>query len=204
MKTNSPISIQQFIFIFFALFLAACAKPYHLNVTYEIPAKSKSLPENSIAVKVIDARDSSAIFSENAKKEFDRWDGIFVLMDAQTTPDSAEKTDSLPDLFRNALKKRLKTMNIHVVDNGSNSVPILQLTLEKFILELKDRTWISDLSYEATLSKDGAKTGKERIHAQAERTKVMGKAGGEKLMGEIFTEGINKLNIEKLFENAGF
>jgi hypothetical protein len=204
MKTMIPVSIRQIIFIFLALFMAACAKPYHLNVAYDIPVKSNSLPKNSIAIKVIDLRESSAIFSERAKKEFDRWDGTFVLLDSETTPDSAEKTNNLPDLFKIALKKRLETMNIHVVDNRSNSLPILEVTLEKFLLELKDRTWVSDLSYEAKLSKDGSKTGKERINAQAERTKVMGKAGGERLIGEIFTEGINKLNLQKLFENAGF
>ena len=37
----------------------------------------------------------------------------------------------------------------------------------------------------------------------AERTKVMGKGGGEKLIGELFTDVINKLDIPKLFENAG-
>jgi hypothetical protein len=32
----------------------------------------------------------------------------------------------------------------------------------------------------------------------------MGKGGGEKLIGEIFSEGLNRLNLKKLFENAGF
>ena len=204
MKTISSIPVKKIVFILLALFIAACAKPYHLNITYDIPAQSKSLPENSIAVKVIDARDSSAMFSEKAKKEFSRWDGTFVLVDPETVPGGAAETSDLTGLFEKALKKRLETMGVTVVDAGTNSVPTLELTLEKFLLTLKDRTWVSDLSYEAILSKDGSKTGMERINVQAERTKVMGKSGGEKLIGEIFTEGVNKLNLQKLFENAGF
>ena len=204
MKTIIPPLTKQVLFILLVLCIAACAKPYHLNVKYDIPENQMDLPGNSIAVKIIDARENSAIFSEKAQKEFDRWDGTFVLVGPETVPGSAVETSDLPDLFKKALKKRLGTMNIDVVDEETNAVPTLELTLEKFLLKLKDRTWISDFSYEAKLSKDGSKTGRERISAQAERTKVMGKAGGEKLIGEIFTEGINKLNLNKLFENAGF
>jgi hypothetical protein len=188
----------------FSMLIGACAKPYHLNVKYDIPGKRMDLPKNSIAVKIIDARENAAIFSEKAQKEFDKWDGTFVLVGPETAPGSAVETSDLTGLFNKALKKRLETMNIDVVDEGTNGVPTLKMTLEKFMLELKDRTWVSDFSYEATLSKDGSKTGRERINAQAERTKVMGKSGGERLIGEIFTEGINKLNLKKLFENAGF
>jgi membrane-anchored protein YejM (alkaline phosphatase superfamily) len=125
-------------------------------------------------------------------------------MDPATGPGGGVETNNVPDLFKEALKKRLESMSIHVADKDTDSVPTLELTLKQFFLDLKDRTWFSDLSYEVKLSKDGTKTGKEQIHAQAERTKVMGKAGGEKLIGEILTEGINKLNLNKLFENAGF
>jgi outer membrane lipopolysaccharide assembly protein LptE/RlpB len=204
MKTIIPPITKQVVFILLALCIAACAKPYHLNVRYDIPEKRMDLPKTSIAVKIIDARENSAIFSEKAQKEFDRWDGTYVLADPETVPGGAVETSDLPGLFKKALKKRLEAMNITVVDEETNAVPTLVLTLERFLLELKSRTWTSDFSYEVTLSKDGAKTGRERINAQAERTKVIGKAGGEKLIGEIFTEGINKLNLKKLFENAGF
>jgi hypothetical protein len=192
------------VFIFFVLLIGACAKPYHLNVRYDSPKERSKLSGNSIALKIIDARENSAIFSEKAQKEFDKWDGSFVLVGPEAVPGSAVETSDLPGLFAKALKKRLETMNITVVDEETDAVPTLELTLENFLIDLKDRTWVGDLNYEAKLSKDNAKTGRERIHAQAERTKIMGKAGGEKLMGEIFSEGINKLNLKKLFENAGF
>ncbi len=199
----SPLT-KRLAFILLALCIGACAKPYHLNVKYDIPEKRIELPKNSIALKIIDARENSAIFSEKAQKEFDKWDGTFVLVAPETVPGGAVETSDLPDLFKKALKNRLETMDITVVDEETNALPTLELSLENFLIGLKGRTWTSDLSYEAKLSKDGSKTGRERIHAQAERTKIMGKSGGERLINEIFTEGINKLNLKKLFENAGF
>jgi outer membrane lipopolysaccharide assembly protein LptE/RlpB len=199
----SPLT-KRLAFILLALCIGACAKPYHLNVKYDIPEKRIELPKNSIALKIIDARENSAIFSEKAQKEFDKWDGTFVLVGQEAVPGSAVETSDLPGLFAKALKNRLEKMNITVVDEEIAAVPTLELTLENFLIDLKGRTWVSDLSYEAKLSKDNSKTGRERIHAEAERTKVMGKAGGEKLIGEIFSEGINKLDLKKLFLNAGF
>jgi hypothetical protein len=204
MKTILLQSTTRAIFILLALCIGACAKPYHLNLRYDPPEKRSDLPESRIALAITDARETSAIFSEKAHKEFDRWNGTFVLLDSETAPGDAAETSDLPGLFTKALKKNLETMNITVVDEKTAELPTLELTLETFRIDLKGRTWTSELRYEALLSKDGSKTGRERIHAQAERTKVMGRAGGEKLLSEIFSEAINKLNLMKLFENAGF
>jgi hypothetical protein len=40
------------------------------------------------------------------------------------------------------------------------------------------------------------------VTGSAERLKVMGRGGAEKVIGEIFTEMINRLNIERLFAQA--
>ena len=94
-------------------------------------------------------------------------------------------------------------MGIEVVQREIEDTPLFELTLNRFQLDLKDRTWVSDLSYEVKLTKDNQKTSLEKVFAQAERTKVMGRGAGETLVGDIFTESINKLNIIKLFKNAG-
>lgn len=190
--------------ILMALILGACAKPYHLNVRYAMPQQPMDLPGNQVAVSIVDARDSQAIFSETAQREFDRWDGVFVLVTGESPAEGAFKSGDFAGLLKEALKTRLQAMNIDAVDADAGDLPVLELTLNKFYLDLKDRNWVSTFNYEVKLSKDGSKTGREVVNAQAERTKIMGKRGGERLFGEIFSEGINRLNLAKLFENAGF
>jgi hypothetical protein len=84
-----------------------------------------------------------------------------------------------------------------------NDAPLLEITLIKFFLDLKGRNWIADISYETKLTRDNKNIAREKVSGKAERYKVMGKGAGEKLIGEIFSESINQLDIEKLFKNAG-
>ena len=204
METRRFVCLKIAVCLLLAMFMGACAKPYHLNVTYMLPQAQTVLAKSSVAIEIIDARENTMIFSEKARKEFDRWDGTFVLVEPQKAQAEQQATSEFTDILKDALKKRLNMMNIDVMDEAKDTLPVLKLRLKKFFLDLKDRNWVSDFRFDVELSKDGSKTGREQVSAQAERTKVMGKGGGEKLIGEIFSEGINKLNLEKLFENAGF
>ena len=203
MKSIGHIGIGIAVVFLLAVCIAACAKPYHLKVNYTLPQEPVALTQSSIAIKVIDARENRMIFSAKAQKEFDQWDGTFVFSRSETDPGNDPPTSDFTGLLKKALKLRLDLVNIDVVDE-TPATPVLVLTLKSFFLDLKDRNWLSDFSYEAELSKDGTKTGREQVNARAERTKVMGKGGGEMLIGEIFSDAINQLNLQKLFENAGY
>jgi len=185
------------------LMLVACAKPYHFYVKYDFPESSVALKGHKVNLQILDGRDSKNFLSEKASNEFDMWDGKFALYHTPKKPEGEVQTYPLIGLIEAAMKKRLQTMGITVVQEKLDNVPLFQLTLNKSSLDLDDRTWISDFSYEVKLTRDNQKTGREKVSGQAERTKVMGRGAGEILMGDIFTESINKLNIEKLFTNAG-
>jgi hypothetical protein len=62
--------------------------------------------------------------------------------------------------------------------------------------------WMADISYEASLTQDTQLVAREVVTGSAERLKVMGSGGAEKVIGEIFTDMINRLNIERLFQQA--
>ncbi len=185
------------------LMLVACAKSYHFYVKYDFPESSLDLKGKKVNLQVLDGRTSMDFLSESARKEFDKWDGSFALYHTPKKPNGAIPTYRLPGLIKTAMKKRLKTMGIVVVEEEMNDAPRFELTLNTFRLDLKDRTWVSDFSYEVQLTQNNQKTGRETVSGTAERAKIMGRGAGEILMGDIFTESINKLNIEKLFKNAG-
>jgi hypothetical protein len=161
------------------------------------------LEGKQVTLNIIDEREAEAIFTENAQKEFDMWDGTFALYHTVKKPKGEVQTYDLPALLKEALKKRLVAMGVNVIDGGIENAPLFEVTLNKFVLDLKNRTWVSDISYQAKLTKDDKKIAREKVRGQAERTKVMGKGAGEKLIGEIFSDSVNRLDIEKLFMNAG-
>ncbi len=197
-------AILKFCIIFSLIFLIwACAKPYHLSVGYHLPEESQQLAGQKVQLVIEDQRDDKEIFSEKAMKEFDKWDGTYALALGGTPPPKPVQTYNLPALFHEALKKRLEAMQIEVVDASSGDAPTLTVTLEKVAVDLKGKTWHSEIIYRAQLSRDSSKIARETVTGKAERTKIMGMGGGEKLTGELFTDVINKLNIPKLFENAG-
>ncbi len=203
MKQNKTNLVTLFATIIILLMLIACAKPYHFYVKYEPPAPSDSLKGQIVNLQILDGRDSKDFFSERAGKEFNLWDGKFALYNTPKKPKGEISSYPLTGLIETAMKKRLEAMGITVVKNNLDDTPLLEVTLNQFFLDLNDRTWESDFSYEVKLTGDNQKTAREKLSGQAERTKIMGRGAGEILVGDIFTESINKLNIEKLFKNAG-
>ena len=185
------------------LVLTACAKPYHFYVKYNLPESASPTLDKNVYLKVIDGRETKNFLSEAARNEFDRWDGTFALYYSEKKPKSAVDTYSLMALIHTIMAQRLESKGIMVVDQTSADLPILEMTLKKLYLELQDRTWVSDVSYTVKLSSKNLKTGRETVAGKAERTKVMGRGAGETLVSEILTDTINRLDIEKLFRNAG-
>ena len=58
------------------------------------------------------------------------------------------------------------------------------------------------MSYQAGLSKNQANLAKESVNGSAERLKVMGKSDAEKILGELVSDMVNKMNLTQLFQRA--
>lgn len=183
--------------------LGACAKPHYLRVGYHLPEDTNQVVGQRIELVVEDQREDKAVFSDTALKEFGLWDGTYALALGGTPPPEPVETYGLTELFHEAMQKRLEAMQITVVDAPEEGTPTLIMTLEKVDVDLQGKTWHMQIAYKAQLSRDSSKIARESVNGQAERVKIMGMGGGEKLTGELFTDVINKLDIPKLFENAG-
>lgn len=181
----------------------ACASPSYLNVRYNLPPASDVLQGKKVVLNIIDTRSNKNILTEKAQKEFGNFDGSFVLSLTEGKISGPVERLDLPSLFKEALKKRLETMDIEVVTGDMNDAPLFEITLKKFFLDLKSLKWIVDISYETKLTRDNKNIAREKVSSEAERHIGMGKGSGEKLIGEIFSESINQLDIQNLFKNAG-
>ena len=108
----------------------------------------------------------------------------------------------LPLLFKEAFSRRLKNMVIEDLAEPKKPDPVIEVVLQNFLLDLVDRKWVAEINYEARLVIDNKLLATETISGNAERFKVISQVDAEKVLGEIFTTVVNRLDFRKLFQQA--
>jgi hypothetical protein len=186
-----------------AVWVLSCSKPSYIDVAYQLPSETQALAGKQISLSVIDSRTDPEIFAGEAKKEFEHFTGIFSLSLKKNNSSYIVGTYDLPALFTEALKRRIESTGIRVETAPSSDGLTLEISLQRFLLNAEKRKWIADIKYNARLIKNKKILANQEISGQAERTKIMGSGGGETVLGEIFTDSVNRFDIFKLFGEAG-
>ena len=181
----------------------ACAKKTYIDINYRLPAAADTLAGRIVYVESNDLRNDPEIFNKRAKAKFEHFTGLFAL--SLETPDKQREVlgaYDLPTLFETALKQRLQKLGIKITAERSPTVPVFQINLNQFRINLIGQKWVASTSFEAKLSRDSQRTAREVVSGSAERLKMVGSGGAEKVIGDIFTEMINRLDIERLYRQA--
>jgi len=187
-------------FTFIGLWLTACATTSYINVTYQPPAASEGLTNQAVFLKFKDIRSDKVFLSKAAQKEFKYFTGIFSLTIAEEKKDNLIGSFEVEPLFQEALKRRLHALGITMAPTPAENQPIMEISLKEFLLDLKDRKWIARINFETRLIKDQNRIATEAVSAAAERLKTVGRGDAEKVLGEIFTDAINKIDVAGLFK----
>jgi len=201
-KTSHDELLFSLVMIIGALVLACATKSY-INVNYQLPLSSYDLKEKKIFLEIKDMRPDKTIFSEKAKTKFKNFTGLFLFSLSQ-----GEKRNyvvgafDLPSLFNAAFSRRLENLGIVMLKEPETTEPVIEIDLQKFFLDLVDRKWVAQISYEARLIKDNKLLARETISGDAERYKLISQGDVEKVLGEIFTSLVNKLDFQKLLQRA--
>ena len=182
----------------------ACASKPFLIVHYQLPSPTDTLAGKEVSQVIIDMRQTQAFLSESAKKSFREFDETFSLVvlkeDGSGNLLGIYEVDALIDeLF----KQRLINLGLQVSAPASQTEYELEIKLKEFKLDLAGRKWIFNMSYQANLLKNGRLLAMESVNGSAERLKVMAKSDAEKLLGELLSDMVNKLDLVKLFQQAG-
>lgn len=192
-----------FLIFFIGAFSCACSKSSYINVTYSLPYGTDVLKGRSVFLKVQDTRPDDVIFGEKAQKEFKYFTGIFSFSLAE------EKKESiivgpfyLKSLFGEAFKRRLENMGVTVIPEQRESEPEIEIVMKIFLIDIKGKNWVVDISYEARLIKDKKLLATQNITGRAERLKLIGHGSLEKVLGEGFTDVVNKFDLNKLYRQA--
>ena len=190
--------------MFLAIFAVACSsgKPF-LAVQYQLPPSSQSLAGEKASVAIVDTRTNSDFLSETAKKSLRGFNGTYslVVLKEDGSGNLLGAYD-LNALLSNIFQQKLSNMGIQVAETRDGAEYELEILLKEFKLDLVKRKWVVNMSYAANLLKDGNLRAMETVNGSAERLKVMGKSEAEKILSELLTDMANKLDIDKLFQQA--
>jgi hypothetical protein len=183
--------------------LAACGGRSYLNVAYQLPEAYMGLPDQPMFLEVTDQRLDKEIFTPKAKAAFRHFTGLFSLevINANGASEMAGAYD-LAGLFEAALRERFERQGITILDAPRSEAGRLAVSVETFRIDLEKRTWRADVGYAVALHQPTGTVIKEKIRGNAERVKLVGKRDIEKVVGDIFSDSVNRLDLKRLLDPA--
>mgnify|MGYP000116291026 CR=1 FL=1 len=191
-------------FLLVFLFMLSCSTILHLNIRYRLPPAADGLQGRKVYLSFVDMRSQKSVMGPGARKAFKSVSENFTLAVARGS-DTGFKIGvfEVPALFMEVFKKRLEQEGIVVVESRLDAEVELQIALENLVLDLQGRTWKAGVAYEGRLIKEGHVLAIKKVKGEAERLKLIGQKEADLVMGEIFTDAVNQLDVIGLFQEAG-
>ena len=184
------------IILVVAVLSSFCAAKNFLTVNYQLPTESVDLKDNRVVLTVKDIREDPRIVTPSAKKVLKNFTGHFTLIVAQENKDDRlVGAFSLSSMVREIFKHRLENAGVRIVTEEEIDVPIVEIVLKEFKLDLPNRNWVIQMNYQANLIKQGRVVGGETITGSAERLRVISGKNAEKIIGELVSDVVNRLNL---------
>jgi ABC-type uncharacterized transport system auxiliary subunit len=183
---------------------AACSSKSFLVVNYQLPGPSGSLKTIETSLEILDVRDRKTFLSENARKSLKSFNETYslVVLNSDGSGNLLGVYD-IESLISEIFRQRLQSFGVRVSASGAGAPNTLEIKLKQFELDLARRKWVVKMSYQASLLNEGRYVATESVNGSAERLKVTGKSDAEKVLSELITDMVNKLDIATIFEQAG-
>lgn len=183
---------------------AACASSNVLSVKYQLPPPAGETLARSVTIAFVDERRSDAFLTPSARNELEGFAGVYALT-VTRAGGAAELKGAYPvdGLFREVLRYRLESAGVKVVPPDTKADGELKLVLKEFQLDFGDRKWSAAVAYNAQLLRNATLASQQTITGSAERTFLMAKSDADKVVGELVSDTINKLDMALLFKQAG-
>ena len=195
---------NRFFPILVLITLSACSPLPYLEVNYRLPLRSESLKGQRVSVDLEDARLSKEMIGKGAREDFENFSGSISLAVARGAESGVRMgVYEIPSLFREAFRKRLENAGAEVLPTKEKGIPELTVVIQKFALDLVDRRWLVQMAYEVRLSKDGKVLARQIVSGEGERMKLVGREQADMILGEVFTDLVNKVDLDRLFRESG-
>ena len=188
-----------FILICF-LFVFSCSMLPELKVNYKLPSEYGLLNGKKVVLIVKDNRSSEVFIAEGALKDFRNYSGdISYSVAKPDEPGFKVGLYKLIPMFRECFERRLKFLGLEVCDENVQGIPSITILLNEFTLDLVNRKWKAKIAYKARFISNGEGEKVQSINGQAERLKLLGQKEAGRVLGELLSDMINKLDIVHFF-----
>ena len=196
---------RRFVGLLFVLIaVTSCTTIPELKVTYQLPMRSEALKGKKVFVGFEDARKSKDLIGKGAQEQYKNFSGNITLFFARGDDEGFKiGVYHVPALFKEVFKEKLEHLGAEDVSERKESEIEMMIVLKDLLLDLADRDWVVTMGFEARLMKEGEFLASQTISGQAERLKVLGRRDADKVMGEIFSDVVNRLDVPRLFQQAG-
>lgn len=204
MKEKNQVLTRGFLIILSFVFLGSCASIPELKVNYALPPKSGILQGKQLFLAVRDSRPKDDILGEGASTELRNFPGNLTLNVARDS-ETAFKIGifQVPALVEEVFRRRLENEGMNLSNNRSLLEPELLIVLNELSLDLVNRKWVVKMNYEAELIMDGKVLSTRIISGGGERYMVFGLPEANVVLGEVITDMVNVLDVERLLQDAG-
>lgn len=183
--------------------MISCATIPHLNVEYRLPPQSYELKGKKVFLVFVDRRAVKDMFGKGAQEDFKNFSGNISFSLARGKEKGFKiGLYKIPSLFMEVFKLKLENLGMEVVSEEEKGETAILIVLEELILDLIDRKWVVTMEYEARLVKDQKILARQMISGQGERLKLLGRSQADVVVGEIFTDMVNRLNVARLFQQG--
>jgi len=185
--------------LFIGMLTSFCASKNLLTVKYQLPPQPVQPKEIKVALQVKDMRENPNIATKSARLALKNFTENFVLIVAQENKnDKLVGAFGLSSMLKKIFKHRLENAGVVVTEEQEPSIPLVEIVLKEFTIDLPNRNWVITMNYQANLIEQNRVVAGETVTGSAERLRVIGSKDAEIVLGELVTEVANKLNLNEL------
>ncbi|MFC1884998.1 hypothetical protein ACFL2O_09520 [Thermodesulfobacteriota bacterium] len=203
MRDGNQGFAQKVIAVFFLFLFIGCTTIPHLKVNYRLPPGTDVLKGKKVVLVTEDARTKRDILTPRAYEAFKNFPGniSFSVTKHNGAPFDIGLYEPL-SMFKEALKRRLQIEGIDVRHFSSDDEIELIFVLNKFDLDLVSRKWIAEMSCEVKMMRGKQFLASQSLSGRGEHLKMLGTDEADKIMGDVFTDLINRVDVAGLFRRA--
>jgi hypothetical protein len=184
--------------------ILSCSSIPRLNVSYELPPGSAQRVGTPVFLSVQDDRANKETFGMGARREFGAPEAsISLTLRSGDGEGQSLGIIDIPMLLKEAFQRRIAKAGLDVLPEKRSRDPEITILLKTFSLDLVDRKWLFDMSYEAQLSKEGRVVSTQTITGKGERMKIYGYKQADDVVTEVFTDELNQFDAAKLLRQGG-
>jgi hypothetical protein len=176
----------------------ACAMLPRLDVTYTTLQKSDILQGKTLYFKVTDKRPRRDIIGPGAKKVFKDFAGnITLIMETGPEQRSTVGLYDVRELFEHAFTYYLENRGLKLASEPKEEIPVLEIAIQDFTLDLSGSRWTARILYEAVISANG-RTLVRQYQGEGEKLRISGLTQAHQVMSETFSDIIHQFDVSEM------